>query len=103
VVWSVAFQHYYSVDLTCKSLATVSYSYHYIIINERKTCFVIPYMRQSNVESQLVSKLCFFQVMEVLYSRLTKAPLTNPDSDIVKTYCRGVPKTGKELTQAITK
>ena len=60
-------------------------------------------MVQSNLESQLVTKVCCFQFMEVLYSRLPSGALSGLDSQINKTYCKGSPKTGKEMTQAVAK
>ena len=41
--------------------------------------------------------------MEVLYTRLPSGALSSPDSKINKAYCKGNAKTGKELTQAVTK
>ncbi|XP_048576196.1 DNA-dependent protein kinase catalytic subunit isoform X3 [Nematostella vectensis] len=53
-------------------------------------------------ESQLVSKMCAFRMIEVLYSRLGKAELNSPQSSINLAYCPN-DNTGKELTKAITK
>ena len=53
-------------------------------------------------ESQLVSKLCCFELLAVLYGRLEKTDLNSVESRITKAYCSEV-KTGKELTMAITK
>ena len=58
---------------------------------------------QSSLEPQLVSKLCCFQFMELLYTRLPSGALSSPESKINKAYCKGNPKTGKEMTQAVTK
>ena len=58
---------------------------------------------QNTLESQLVSKLCSFQFLEVLFSRLSLALVGSMDSRINQQYCKGDPKTGKELTQAVTK
>ena len=55
-----------------------------------------------NFESQLVSRLCCFKLLEVLYTRLSKTDLNSPESAINKAHCTDV-KTGKELTMAITK
>ncbi len=57
----------------------------------------------ADVASHLASKLCSFQLMEVLYSRLPAGALSNAESSINRAYCRGNARTGKELTQAITK
>ncbi|XP_072042849.1 DNA-dependent protein kinase catalytic subunit-like [Amphiura filiformis] len=54
-------------------------------------------------ESQLVSKMCCFQLLEIMYSRLTKEDLNSPQSDINKAYCDGSVKDGKEMTRAVTK
>ena len=57
---------------------------------------------ESVFESQLVSKLCCFELLAVLYARLEKTDLNSMESRINKAYCTQV-KTGKELTMAITK
>ena len=54
-------------------------------------------------ESQLVSKLCCFELIEIMYSRLTKEDLNSSQSVINNAYCGGSVKTGKEMTQAVTK
>ena len=48
-------------------------------------------------------KLCSFNFMEVLYTRLSSGALSSPDSKINRAYCKGIVKTGKEMTQAVTK
>ena len=53
-------------------------------------------------ENQLVSKLCCFELLAVVYARLEKTDLNSMESRINKAYC-GEVKTGKELTMAITK
>ena len=58
---------------------------------------------QSHLESQLMSKTCCFQLLEVLYSQLSKEELNTKDSIINQTYCGGQVQTGKELTMKITK
>ena len=58
---------------------------------------------QSSLESQLVSKICCFQFVEVLYTRLPPGALNNLESMINMAYCRGQAKTGKEMTQTVTK
>lgn len=70
-----------------------------------KYCMSCDYLTtppQTGMELQLVLKLCCFQLMEVLYSRISSTALSNPENSIIKAFCRQ-PKTGKELTQAITK
>ena len=51
----------------------------------------------------MVSKLCCFQFLEVLFSRLSLPLVGSMESKINQQYCKGDPKTGKELTQAVTK
>ncbi len=68
--------------------------------------FITPhplYPPQSDTESHLTTKLCCFQLLEVLYSRLPGGALTSPGGSINNAYCKGSAKSGKELTQAITK
>jgi DNA-dependent protein kinase catalytic subunit len=60
-------------------------------------------LSESTMESQLVCKLCCFNFMEVLYTRLPSGALSSPDSKINKAYCKDNSKTGKEMTQAVTK
>ncbi|KAL9956083.1 hypothetical protein ACROYT_G037506 [Oculina patagonica] len=57
----------------------------------------------ANFESQVVSKLCCFELVEILYSQFSKSELNTPESSINKAYVGGEVKTGKELTMAITK
>lgn len=56
------------------------------------------------LETQLISKMCAFALVGLLYQRLPVVAVSSPDSSINKTFCKttGV-KTGKELTQAVTK
>ncbi|KAL8588517.1 hypothetical protein ACOMHN_043866 [Nucella lapillus] len=58
---------------------------------------------QSVVESQLTSKICCFQLLEVMYSRLSREEVNSPSSIINRKVCFGSPETGKEMTQKITK
>ncbi|XP_028413162.1 DNA-dependent protein kinase catalytic subunit-like [Dendronephthya gigantea] len=53
-------------------------------------------------ESQLVSKLCCFKLLALLYARLEKTDVSSMESRINRAYNNDV-KTGKELTMAITK
>ncbi|XP_065898419.1 DNA-dependent protein kinase catalytic subunit-like isoform X2 [Dysidea avara] len=55
------------------------------------------------LETQLVSKLCSFALVGLLYRRLPATAVSSPESMINKTFCKGAVKTGKELTQAATK
>ena len=52
---------------------------------------------------QLVSKLCAFEFIEKLYSRLPCSDVSSLDSKLNSLYCNGTPKSGKELTQTVTK
>ena len=54
-------------------------------------------------DNQLMSKLCCFQLIEMLYSRLSKDLLNTKNSSINSAYCNNDAKTGKEMTMAITK
>ena len=53
--------------------------------------------------SQLTSKLCAFEFMDELYTRLSCNELSSMESKLNRIYCSGDPKNGKELTQAVTK
>ena len=53
-------------------------------------------------DSQLVSKLCCFQMLEVLFSRLPKEVLCTKTSKVTAAYCRAKVETGKELAKALT-
>ncbi|KAL3877683.1 hypothetical protein ACJMK2_035352, partial [Sinanodonta woodiana] len=55
------------------------------------------------LEGQLISRLCCFHLLEVLYSRLSKEELTGNDSAVNTAFCDGTVQTGKELTQYISK
>ena len=57
---------------------------------------------ESAFQGQLVSKTCCFQLVDLMYSRLTKDDLFSMSSVINKAYIEDV-KTGKEMTQALTK
>ena len=55
-------------------------------------------------ETQLVSKMCNFELIEVMYSRLTKEEVRSRNSVINQKYCS--PKAdvdGKEMTLVVTK
>ena len=60
-------------------------------------------MSNAVLETQLISKMCAFALVGLLYQRLPAVALSSPDSSINKTYCKTGVKTGKELTQAVTK
>ncbi|XP_064600499.1 DNA-dependent protein kinase catalytic subunit-like [Liolophura sinensis] len=54
-------------------------------------------------ESQLINKLCCFQLLELLYSRLSREEVNSKTSSINNKYCKGKVDSGKEMTQAVTK
>ncbi|XP_041364232.1 DNA-dependent protein kinase catalytic subunit-like [Gigantopelta aegis] len=58
---------------------------------------------KSALENQLISKTCCFELLEVLYSRLSKEELNTKNSVINQKYCGAKAETGKELTLKITK
>ena len=55
------------------------------------------------LETQLVSKMCAFKLVGLLYQRLPAVAVSSPESSINKAFCKTGVKTGKELTQAVTK
>jgi len=62
-------------------------------------------MSEASIETQLTSKLCCYQLFEVMYIRLDKDLIHSKDSVVNRAYC-GLGKTdmtGKEMTTAITK
>lgn len=69
-------------------------------ITDNLSCFK---PSDANFESQVISKSCCFELVEVLYSQFSKSELNTPESSINKAYVGGEVKTGKELTMAITK
>ncbi|BFZ03143.1 hypothetical protein BsWGS_06182 [Bradybaena similaris] len=58
---------------------------------------------ESVLESQLVTKLCCFQMLELMYARLSKDEVNSQTSAINQRFCFGKADTGKEMTQKITK
>ena len=56
-----------------------------------------------NFESQVISKLCCFELVEILYSRFSKSELNTQESIINRAYVGENVKTGKEMTLAITR
>ena len=67
------------------------------------SCLFVSQPTDPNFESQVTSKLCCYELVEILYSRLSKSELNTPESVINKAYVGGEVKTGKELTMALTK
>ena len=55
------------------------------------------------LEGQLVTRMCCFQLLEVLYSRCSKDEVVGTGSTIVRTFTGGKVETGKELTVFISK
>ncbi|XP_033121520.1 DNA-dependent protein kinase catalytic subunit-like [Anneissia japonica] len=58
---------------------------------------------EATFEVQLVSKICSFQLVEIMYSRLTKEELRSPGSEINRAFCELADNKGDELTKAISK
>nr|XP_054763504.1 DNA-dependent protein kinase catalytic subunit-like [Lytechinus pictus] len=54
-------------------------------------------------ENQLVSKICYFELIEVLYSRLNRDDLHTKDSALNREYCHGKVEKGNEMSTALTK
>ena len=66
-------------------------------------CWTVVQGPQALLESQLTSKVGCFQLLEVMYSRLSREEVNSPQSLINRKVCFGNPDTGKEMTQKITK
>ena len=62
-----------------------------------------PQSSEAILEGQLVTRLCCFQLLEVLYSRCSKDEVVGTGSTIVRTFAGGKVETGKELTVFISK
>ncbi|ESO96748.1 hypothetical protein LOTGIDRAFT_143667, partial [Lottia gigantea] len=58
---------------------------------------------KAELENQLTTKIGCFQLMELLYSRLTKDEVNSKNSVINEKYCQTKVETGKEMTQKATK
>ncbi len=57
---------------------------------------------EAALETQIVSKMCCLQLVELMYSRLHQSELKGLDSRINSVYCGGKPVDGKELTKTVT-
>lgn len=66
-------------------------------------CFCMKQSSESVLKNQLVSKICCFQLLELMYARLGKDELNSKSSAINQKFCYGKVETGKEMTQRITK
>ena len=67
-------------------------------------CFYIFQSSEAVLESQLVSRIGCFQLLEVLYSRLSKEELVGKDSSVInRVFTGGKAETGKELTSFVSK
>ena len=55
------------------------------------------------LETQVVTKLCCYEMLEVMYSRLPKNDVSSKDSRITKIYCDGKVEKGTEMTAIIIK
>ncbi|XP_078611933.1 DNA-dependent protein kinase catalytic subunit-like isoform X3 [Branchiostoma floridae x Branchiostoma japonicum] len=58
---------------------------------------------EASLCTQLTNKLCCYQLLETMYSRLPKEDVNTPPSRIVRAYKGQEVKVGNELTTAITK
>ncbi|KAI8501204.1 hypothetical protein Bbelb_212990, partial [Branchiostoma belcheri] len=58
---------------------------------------------EASLRTQLTNKLCCFQLLETMYSRLPKEEVNTPPSRIVRAYKGEEVKAGNEMTTAITK
>ncbi|KAK2178224.1 hypothetical protein NP493_553g02014 [Ridgeia piscesae] len=59
--------------------------------------------QQPRSEMLQVSRLCSFQLMEMLYGRLSKNQVSSKESKVNEVFCQGHVEKGNELTTAITK
>lgn len=56
------------------------------------------------MDGWLISRLCCFEMFEVLYSRMSKDQVFNKTSEINRTFCQvkdAKVDTGKEMTQIV--
>ncbi|XP_055874578.1 DNA-dependent protein kinase catalytic subunit-like [Biomphalaria glabrata] len=58
---------------------------------------------ESALENQLSTKIGCFQLLEIMYARLSKEEVNSQTSVINQKLCEGKVDTGKEMTQKITK
>ncbi|KAK0048622.1 DNA-dependent protein kinase catalytic subunit, partial [Biomphalaria pfeifferi] len=58
---------------------------------------------ESALENQLSTKIGCFQLLEIMYARLSKEEVNSQTSVINQKLCEGKADTGKEMTQKITK
>ena len=57
---------------------------------------------ETAMQTQVTNKLCCFELVEVLYTRLSKDDVNSKNSRINSVYLEGAASTdGKELTKAI--
>lgn len=67
-------------------------------------CTCVLTLQGSGLENQLTSKLCSFQLLELMYGRLSKEEVFGKSSVINKKFCEVKSvnvDTGKEMTQVI--
>lgn len=70
----------------------------------RSVCTCVLTLQGSGLENQLTSKLCSFQLLELMYGRLSKEEVFGKSSVINKKFCEVKSvnvDTGKEMTQVI--
>ena len=66
------------------------------------SCFFLLQFPESAFEKQVVSKGCCFQLVEVMFLRLTKDALCAKTSKINSVFCQEKVESGKELAKALT-
>lgn len=67
-------------------------------------CTCVLTLQGSGLENQLTSKLCSFQLLELMYGRLSKEEVFGKSSMINRKFCEVKSvnmDTGKEMTQVI--
>ena len=57
----------------------------------------------TDLDNQLISKLCSYKLIEHMYSKLPKEDVNTAESSIVKAYAVQSTEDGKEITKSITK
>ena len=58
--------------------------------------------KEDEFEIQLIDKICSYKILSLMFQLLNKTAFTSTSSEILKAFC-GDPKTGKELTSALSK
>lgn len=55
------------------------------------------------METQVVTKLCCYQLVEVMFVRLSRDEVCSKNSLINNAYCNNKAESGKEMAQSVTK